>query len=58
MIGCKNGCLCNDINKELCCVECDYFNTCKEYCLEIKNIGNNNILFKCEKSFEIKDDNL
>lgn len=30
MIGCKNGCLCNDINKELCCIECEEFSTLKE----------------------------
>jgi len=43
MIGCKNGCLCNDINKELCCIECEEFSTCK-----------GDILFDCKRAFEVE----
>lgn len=32
MIGCKKGCLCSDITKELCCCECQNFIPCKQSC--------------------------
>jgi hypothetical protein len=53
MIGCKNGCLCNDINKELCCIECEEFSTCKGYCFVIDNIEGD-ILFDCKRAFEVE----
>ncbi|MBS5952554.1 MAG: hypothetical protein KIB53_01955 [Paraclostridium bifermentans] len=50
-VGCKNGCLCNDINKELCCIECENFETCKGYCFVIDSVEGD-ILFNCKRAFE------
>lgn len=32
IIRCKKGCLCSDINKDYCCIECDNFDNCAEPC--------------------------
>lgn len=55
IIGCKNGCLCDDINKDYCCVECSNFNSCKEPCIPFlnKEYGKEEVLNLCKKSFVI-----
>lgn len=51
MIGCKNGCLCNDISKDLCCIECEKFSSCKGFCYVIDNVEGD-ILSNCKNAFE------
>lgn len=58
IIGCKNGCLCSDINKDYCCVECDNFNSCKEPCISFlnKRYDKEEVLNLCKKSFVKRED--
>lgn len=54
ILGCKDGCLCDDINKNYCCVECYKFFDCKESCAEtFKTFGKENLLYTCENAYEI-----
>lgn len=55
MIGCKNGCLCEDISKEYCCIECSNSNTCKEVCMFLlnKDVNKEKVLELCKYSFEV-----
>ena len=54
IVGCKHGCLCNDINKEYCCIECEKFNSCKDSCPR-NDIGitKENILKICVDSYRV-----
>lgn len=56
MVGCKNGALCSDINKELCCIECGNFRTCKEPC-DIVGTHRGDILDICKNAYEIVEGN-
>lgn len=53
-VGCKCGCLCSDITKDYCCIECEKFNICKNRCFK-NDVGvtKEKILRICVESYRI-----